>query len=274
MFKPSVDDATAFPLLSAPPRAKPQEHAALISHLWAQGSVACANGRPAEERNSLACIAFGTDEFAGDREVACFLASAAAAAEAEAAATATAASLAAAGPGLPVGGVAGPQTLVRWSLLLPEAAVTLVAVPVHTGNPSCRYNPYHMRIVGREVDGGGQRGSEEIVDGVSEECQDAFDCWQDEDLAEELSLRTEGVPRPKGDDGGERGDQRLAQAQADEPNSLAVAEGGGDVERAYFSLNGVTFVNVHGETSFQPLEEWHQEKQRFDTLRQMKFVRR
>lgn len=110
------------------------------------------------------------------------------------------------------------------------------------------------------------------MEGVSDDDQDVSGYCEDEDL--ELSLRKEGVPRPKGDGGGDRGNQELGQAPADEPNGLGAAGGEGGVERAYFSLKGVTYVNVHGETSFQPLEEWRQEKERFDTLRRMRFVRR
>lgn len=253
----------------------PQEHAALIEELWAQGGVDCENGRPAEQRNSLASIAFGADEFAGDREVACFLASAAATAAAETAATAAAESLAAAASTGPlVGAMAASQTLDRWSLLPPEAAVTLVAVPIHAGNPSCRYNPYHLKIVGREVDGAGERRTEEIMGRQSADSQDAFGLLEDGDLPEEPLSRKESPSGLQGDGGGERGNQELGQAQADEPNTLGVAKGGADVERAYFSLKGVTYVNVHGEAHFQPLEEWRQEKERFDTLRRMKFVRR
>eukprot|EP00903_Cladosiphon_okamuranus_P016193 g14943.t2 len=248
------------------------DHAALIEDLWAQGGVACENGRPAEERNRLACIAFGTDEFAGDREVACFLASAAAAAAAETAATVVAESLAAAtATGSLVGGMAAPKALDRWSLLPPEAAVTLVAVPIHAGNPSCRYNPYHLKIVGREVDGGGERRTVEIMERESDDSQDAFGFREDENLPEEPLPREED-PSGLNDDGdGERGNQELG--QADESSTFGVAKGGESVERAWFSLKGVTYVNVHGETHFQPLEEWRLEKERFDTLCRMKFVR-
>lgn len=170
--------------------------------------------------------------------------------------------------------MAGTQTLERWSLLPSEAAVTLVAVPIHASNPSCRYNPYHLRIVGREVDGGGGRKAEEIIGGVSDNVQDDFGLLEDEDLPEELPLRKDGVSRSKGDCGGERGNQELGQVQAVEPNAVGVAEGDRGVERVYFSLKGVTYVNVYGETNFQPLEEWRREKERFDTLRRMTFVRR
>lgn len=179
-------------------------------------------------------------------------------AEVEAAAAATAMSLAAAKADSPAEGIAGTQTLQRWSLLPPEAAVTLVAVPIHTDIPSRRYNPYHVRIIGREVDDGGERRTEELMEGVPGNSQYDFGGWEDEDLPEELSPRKESVAGPNGDD---RGNQELGQTQA-------------DVERAFFSLKGVTFVNVHGETSFQPLEEWRQEKERFDTLRRLTFVRR
>lgn len=235
----------------------PQEHAALIEHLWAQGGVACENGRPAEDRSNLACIAFGSDEFAGDREVACFLASAAAMAEAEAAAASAAVSLAAAVVGPHAEGMAGSQTLARCSLLPRAAAVTLVAVPIHTANPCCRYDPYHLRIVGREVDGGAEGRTEENMEIIA---------GDDEDLANVLSPRKEG--------GGEQGKQELGHARADELRAVGVAEGAGGLERAYFSLKGVTYINVHGDTNFQPLEEWRQEKERFDTLRRMSFVRR
>lgn len=183
-------------------------------------------------------------------------------------------SLAAAKPGPPAEGVAGSQTLQRRSLLPREATVTLVAVPVHTDNLSCRYNPYHLRIIGREVDGGGERTAEELMEGVFEDSQDDFDYWEDEDLPEELSPRKEGAARPKGDGGGERGNQELEQAQAGELNAHGVVGGRAGVERAYVSLKGVAYVNVHGETSFQSLEEWRNEKERFDTLRRLTFVRR
>lgn len=248
------------PLLTAPPR---QEHAALIAHLWAQGSVAHDHAMPADEKIKLAGMAFGTDEFAGDREVACFLASAATAADAE-----TAAGLAA------DGGMTESQALERRSLLPAEAAVTLVAVPIHVGNRYCRYNPYHLRIVDREADGGGDGRTEVTTERAFDENQDDRGCWKAKVLPTELKVRKAGVPRPKGDDGGEGRNQDAEQAQADEPNALGVAEGVGGVERAYFSRKGVTFVNVHGETNFQLLDEWRQEKERFDTLSRMRFVRR
>ena len=233
-----LDDSMLTPLRTC----SPQEHAALIEQLWAQGSVALENGRPVDEKESLACIAFGTDDFAGDREVACFLTSAAALAEVETAATATATSLAAAKTGPPGEEVAVSQTLQRWSLLPPGAAVTLIAVPIHTDKPSCRYNPYHLRIIGREVDGAAERRPEEVMVEDTDDSYDDLDYCEDESLREEMSPRQEGVARPNGDGGGERGKQERGQAQADEPNAYGVAGGGADIERAYFSLKGAAYV--------------------------------
>lgn len=231
------------------------------------------------EENSPASIVFGRDEFAGDREIACFLDTAAAIAEAEAAAAAQATALATATAEPPVSGTAEAHTLERWSLLPPEAGLTLVAVPIHTLDPSRRYNPYHLRIVDREVDGGGRRGREEGMQEVFDCNQDLSGGWDGADLPDEAVLSETRVTFALGGGGGGgRGhhEPEPEEAPGYERNSLPV-EGerrGRDVERAYFSLKGVTFVNVHGETSFQPLEEWRQEKKWFDHLGGMGVIRR
>lgn len=230
------------------------------------------------EKNGPARIVFGTDEFAGDREIACFLDTAAAIAETEAAKVAQVTALATATAELPVSGTAEAHTLERWSLLPPEAGVTLVAVPIHALDPSRRYNPYHLRIVDREVDGGGRPGRQE---GMQEVCgcnQDIAGDWDGEELPDEAVLSEPRVSFARGGGNGGRGHHKpeLEEAPGYEINILGVGgeRRGCDVERAYFSLKGVTFVNVHGETSFQPLEEWRQEKKWFDHLCGMSFVRR
>eukprot|EP00752_Nemacystus_decipiens_P006721 g6044.t1 len=109
------------------------EHAAVLKNLWAHGSVARGNERPDDEQNDLAAIAFGTDEFAGDREVACFLASGVAASAASAAAAEAAA-------WLPAGGMAKPQTLERPSMLPAERVDRLkqnVATGIAALDPVC-----------------------------------------------------------------------------------------------------------------------------------------
>lgn len=45
-------------------------------------------------------------------------------------------------------------------------------------------------------------------------------------------------------------------------------------EMTLFCEKGVTVVNIHGEASFQPLDEWRREKERFDALSRMDLCRR
>lgn len=254
------------------PVRKPKEHAELIESLWTQGSVL---GHV--EKNNPARVVFGTDEFAGDREIACFLATAAAMAEIEAAAAAQTTACAAATAELSVSGTAEAHTLERWSLLPPEAGSILVAVPLHAGDLSRRYNPYHLRIVDRVVEGGGRQGRREGTKEMFDGDHEISGNWNGEELPEKASLSETRVTFALDSGGGERGCYKKEPEQAPgyEKKCFGVEEERRecDVERAYFSLQGVTFVNVHGETSFQSLEEWRLEKERFDHLYGMSFVR-
>lgn len=251
-----------------------KDSSALVEYLWTHDRVDVPNESPtAVDKNCLACILFGKDEFAGDREIACFLAWVARPAEVQAAASAKAASSAAATTGLPGEGSGLHAAGERSSLTSPEATVTLVAVPVHTGNPSRRYNPYHLRVVGREGGKSGARGGGKDVEErlMLDGSQDPFGVW-DTDLPLESSPRESGVSGLPSADAASRGYQGQSQASLNERSALEEQET--DVERAYFSSKGVTFVNMHGETNFHGLEEWRREKDRFDTLCRMKFVRR
>lgn len=215
----------------------------------------------------------GTDEFAGDREIAYFLASAAAMAETEAAAVAATASLATAHPesaeGLTATMTASPQT--------PRPATTLVAVPMHASDPSQRYNPYHLRIVSREVDGGEQWGCE--IEGTSDGQQEACSKWGGVSSERPLPQETSAACPPRDDGGGREGNAARQRAPGyevhdDEEEKEGTQGDVRDVERAYINVKGVTYISKYGETSFQPLDEWRQEKERLDAMRQMRFVRR
>lgn len=200
------------------------------------------------------------------------------------AAAAQATALAAAAAELPATGTAEAYTMERWSLLPPEAGVTLVAVPIHTGDPSRRYNPYHLRVVGREVDGGDRLGTREGKKEVFDGNQEIIGDWDGEQLLDEALLSETRVAFGQDGGGGWRGHHGPKPEPEPEPEQAPGYERKRfgvegerrkcDGERAYFSLQGVTFVNVHGETSFQPLEEWRQEKERFDQLHGMSFFRR
>jgi len=247
----------------------------LVEYVWTQDRVAVPNGSPTGVgKNGLASILFGNDEFAGDREIAYFLDWVTRAAEPQTAASPTVASFAAATTGLPAEGSAGVHAAEgRLSSTSPETRVTLVAVPVHTGNPSCRYNPYHLRIVGREGDKCGVRDGEEdmgerlMLDGS----QDVYGVWET-DLPLEPSPRASGIAGLTSAGGAGREYQGQDQASVNDRSELVEEEI--DDERVYFSSKGVTLINIHGETSFHGLEEWRREKDRFDTLSRMKFVRR
>lgn len=257
------------------PRRNNQDPVELLEILWGQGSVSAAHGRRELANDHLARTLFGNDEFAGDREIACFLASAAAAAEAEAASSATAASLAAATVKFPAQETEGLHSSQRPLLLLPKATISLVAVPIHADDPSRRYNPYHLRIVSREVDGGLGAGRGDDLEGMLDDDGETSGNSSDEDSSGEPLPRERKVSCPP--QGNDR--RRSAEKRGTSGTALGVEERQGpddcrDIERAYICSDGVTYVNVHGETTFQSLNQWGQEKERFDTLCRMRFVRR
>lgn len=257
------------------PRLNNQDPAELLEILWGQGSESAAHGRHELANDNLARTLFGKDEFAGDREIACFLASAAAAAEAEAASSATAASLAAATAKFPAQETGGTHSSQRPPLLIPKATISLVAVPIHADDPSRRYNPYHLRIVSREVEGGLGAGRGDDLEGMPDDDGETSGNSSNEDSS--------GKPLPRGKNtscppqGNHR--RRSAEQRGAPGTALGVEEKQGqddcrDIERAYICSVGVTYVNVHGETTFQSLNQWSKEKERFDTLSRMRFVRR
>lgn len=230
-------------------------------------------GQSGSNQNPRVSGGCDTDEFAGDREIAYFLASAAATAEAETAAVAATTSVAAADSGVsdevPASTTASP--------LSPRPTMTLVAIPVHARDPSQRYNPYHLRIVSREMDGGEQWGG--AMEGVSGGQEDVCGKWGDA-LTTGPLLGEASAGYPAQDDGGRReGNAERQRAPGYEVHGDEAEPEGGqgdgrDVERAYINVKGVTYINKYGETSFQPPDEWVQEKERLDAMRQMRFVRR
>ncbi|CAB1111071.1 unnamed protein product [Ectocarpus sp. CCAP 1310/34] len=251
-----------------------KDPAELLEILWGQGSVTAVHGKHELANDNLARTLFGNDEFAGDREIACFLASAAAAAEAEAASSATASSLAAATAKFPAQETGGAHSSQRPPLLIPKATISLVAVPIHADDPSRRYNPYHLRIVSREVDGGLGAGRRDDLKGMPDDDGETSGNSSSEDsLGERLPRWKKASCPPQGNHRRGSAEQRGSPGPA-----LWVEEKQGqddcrDIERAYICSDGVTYVNVHGETTFQSLNQWSKEKERFDTLSRMRFVR-
>lgn len=160
---------------------------------------------------------FGTDKSAGDREIAFFAAAASA-------------------------GKATSSTVIQHEAV-PKMALTrgmtLRAVPLHAGDSSQRYNPYHLRVICREMDAdleslGGERSVHNRFGGVHPE------------------------------DSNETGDSTI---------KAGYDRGQTGVEVAAFHDSGVVYVNVHGETSFQSIEDWSREKERHGKISQMTFCR-
>ncbi|CAM9191667.1 unnamed protein product [Ectocarpus sp. 4 AP-2014] len=264
----------------APSEAKSGQHgtskdpAELLEILWGQGSVSVAHGRHELAHAKLARTLFGKDEFAGDREIACFLASAAAAAEAEAASSATAASLAAATAKFSAQETGETHSSQRSPLLLPKATISLVAVPIHADDPSRRYNPYHLRIVSREVDRGLGAGRRDDLKGMPDDDGETSGNSSNEDsFGEPLPRWQKASCPPQGNHRRRSAEQRGSPGTALGMEKKQGQGGCRDIERAYICSDGVTYVNVHGETTFQSLNQWSKEKERFDTLSRMRFVR-
>lgn len=175
---------------------------------------------------------FGTDKSAGDREIAFFAAAASA-------------------------GKATSLTVIQQETVLKTAlakGVTLRAVPLHVGDSSQRYNPYHLRVVHREMD-----ANLESLGTLDNHCYSGgdgsvhhrFGGTHPEDSNEENRAC-----------GFEAGDSTI---------KAGYDRGQTGVEVAAFRESGVVYVNVHGETSFQSLEDWSREKERYDKISQMTF---
>lgn len=229
-----------------------------------------------EATNSPDPTIFGTDEFAGDREIAYFVASVEAAGIAvTAAATATTTSLANAAGGNVAAQRARENAEQSTQLVL--QSVTLCAVPVHAIDPTRPYNPYHLRIVRREI-GGGHRGHRagRRTPGDSQAIINSWDLDADTTLPGDSGViysKKEVVGRR---DGGEE-----EQAPGFETAGVGVKgiagkgeKFGSGVELASFCATGITYVNVHGNTSVQTLQEWRREKERFDAMWRMRLCRR
>lgn len=165
----------------------------------------------------------------------------------------------------------GGRSIALWE------RVTLRAVPVHVDNADRLYNPYHLRIVGREVDcsnrpgkGQGRKdadvasnesfvGDDKMVDGFVSGGENSG--YYDDGLGRSAD-QDEWVSGFEGEGAG---------------NSTDVGEGDGHtggMEMASFRARGVTYVNTYGETSFQLLEDWRRDKERFDVLSRKNFCRR
>lgn len=231
-----------------------QGHAAHLEYLRILGSISLADGGPESTNNPTRAI-FGADEFAGDMEIAYFVACAAAAAAATRTAATTSSTSATAAGAIPA---KGTTQAVERSVLLSLSKITLRAVPIHAGDTGRRYDPYHLCIVHREVDRGRQGQGE--GGRVPSQATTGEDTMYVEDDPDQRDKEEDSLP----------GFDRAG---------LGAKGGGGagngqDIEVACFCETGVTYVNLHGETSFQPLDEWHREKERFDILCRMDFFRR
>lgn len=233
---------------------------------------------------------FGSDEYAGDREIAYFISSVTAAAELAAAtggvATTTTTTSGSCSPTPEIAQNAvverSPMTAPPSSLL---GSVTLRAVPVHVDAPSRRYNPYHLRIVRREVsDGGGYRrrsgdslgGRDGTMGGPPATAAGTWDNFEVDDVSPPGAPGT-GCTISPGDSKSGRGGKEQDWAPGVGSEGLSGEEGFGGKTRqemTSFREKGVAVVNIHGETSFQSLDDWRREKERFDALSKMNLCRR
>lgn len=225
-------------------------------------------------------LIFGTDEFAGDREIECFIAQVRASTTTTAAVDAASSSLAADTSTSMQNGVQpeGPITTIRppvpaW------LTVTLRAVPWHADDPECRYNPYHLRIIGRELS---QHGN-----GVVDNGEDLLNSSENIGGSDpELDFDRTAIPRHNstcyGDDDFDGGRDEAEWAPGFEGEGDGIdgkgerhaSERAIEVEIATFCAKGVAHVNLHGETSFFTLEQWCLEKRRFDAMSRMRFCSR
>ena len=139
----------------------------------------------------------------------------------------------------------------------PTKGVTLRAVPVHAGNALRRYNPYHLRLVHREVEG------------VPKERCTYREVDTDESSGDRDDARVKNTvlgAYPKDCVVGTLGEESSRTMGHNQRES--------GVEVAVFHGRGVVYLNIHGETSFQSLDEWRRDKERYDKLSQMAFCRR
>lgn len=276
-----------------------KEHMVLIEQVWGKDRGCCDVGRGDTNREPSGVPSnrippqtiFGTDEFAGDREIAFFIASVKEGAKFTAASSPACLTKAPADGGgvvyerraTPSISTAENAELLASSVL---GSINLRAVPVNANDASRRYNPYHLCVVRREVSGrsgGGDGGSGSAQPQLSSPTIDddvpaPYHCGTDGvDVEHEAVVPSYG----RGGDGYCVGQDNDSWAPGYEMEAIGVPRGGKrfaelevGIEVVSFCAAGVTQVNIHGETSSQSLEEWRLEKDRFDALQRMSFCRR
>lgn len=226
----------------------------LVASFWRSGSIPRTSDGDAV--GTVKSMIFGTDESAGDREIAVFVAAALVAPLAVAPAKATSST------------VKQHETARRSERKGPKTVltkgVTLRAVPLHVGDSSQRYNPYHLRVVRRQMD-----GDLESLDTL-DNCYSGRDgSVSDRNEAGRVHNRFGGT-HPE--DINEK--NRACGFESGDSTMTEYDRGQTGVEVAAFRDSGVVYVNVHGETSFQSLEDWRREKERYGKISQMSFCRR
>lgn len=240
---------------------------------------------------------FGTDELAGDREIAFFITEALATLTSTTTitplATATdSGSTNAAETKLDLSSQVGDsQMKINGSRpsIPPWLRVTIRAVPLHAGDPERRYNPYHLRIVGREqssdgasnsLDSGGGRNRSQMGPEIGGGCNN-------EGGSEFVRFHMESNLRGDEDGYAERvneGEWALGfEGEGGGPSRVGKGIGGEgkggeevpvQMEIVSFCAEGVIHRNSHGEVHFLTLEDWSLEKKRFDAMSRMRVCSR
>lgn len=232
---------------------------------------------------------FGTDEFSGDREIDFFISQVHASSEATIDDEAPSLSVAvdSCSGSLPTPNKAGTQeNASKLGAPIPTwLTVFIRAVPWHTTDDfERRYNPYHLRIIGRELSpcpegnhgvgvvedlknsitetGGGNNDFEFQYDRMAGAVGENIVYFGDGEFdgAIDEKERVSGFEKER-DGLGARG-------------NASVEERVAKLEAVTFCSTGVTYVNLHGETNFLSLKDWCLEKQRFDAMSRMRICKR
>lgn len=257
-----------------------QEHTALLDNLWGSGSgyVIDTSSSSVVATPSRRLI-FGADEIAGDREIEFFIAEVLAS-NTTAAVEATLETAAADACTSMQHGAQTKGSITNIKSPTPVwLSVTLRAVPWHAGDPQRRYNPYHLRIIGRELSHHGS-GATDIGEDLRDSPENAVGSNHELGFERPAVPGHMGVCYGDGDCHGGRNKEKWTPgferegSKIDGKGERHAGESATELEIATFSARGVTYVDLHGETSFFTLEEWCLEKRRFDAMSRMKFCSR
>lgn len=268
-----------------------QEHAALLDNLWGLGS-ACVVETGAGINGATPAFCqeiFGTDEFSGDREIDFFISQVHAYSKATVDDEPPSLSVAVNSGS---GGVPTPNQVdahddtQKLEVPIPTwLTVFIRAVPWHaTNNSERRYNPYHLRIIGRELSPS-QEGNHDVDVGEVLKNSVVETGGSDDDFEFQYDRMAcaggENVAYfGDGEFDGARNEKERVSAFEKERDGLgargndSVEEKMAQLEAVTFCAKGVTHVNCHGETSFLSLKDWCLEKQRFDAMSRMRICKR